>query len=689
MNKGRFSVDFILRAAVRKLLSFGVAAILIMFLSQFYVLSLQSHKAACEIVSARLNQFIGPLSRELAVGEIAVASSMFDDFRKVVAIPGSTPNLEMNLSVEEEARGDDAICKASMWGTEVFAPISFAGRRVAVIQGSVTYFPTLPLLGFAVLVIAGLMWGVRLWAIKLLGQIQSLVIEPVKELSSGQKISNTEPLPYEVEDVSSNIESLRARLVEEEKNSAELAREKQMSEMAVQVAHDIRSPLSVLTMLEREDFNFDNQTRALMAQAAKRIHDITQSLTKKYRKENIKQISRSKDVALPLVVLDAILSEKRSFAEDQKIHLSSAIEPDAKTAFVNIESVELGRVISNLLDNALESFDGVSTLGKTIVVTGRVQNGIFELNISDTGKGIAPEVLPTLAKKGVTLKASGNGLGLFHARQVCENAGGQFELRSELGRGTSVILTIPVANAPGWFAVRAELVEGTKIVALDDDETIHGFWKMTLRGRDFESIYSTNDLRLKAFAKKENYFFFVDYQLGAGQQNGLQLIRDLQIADRAILVTSRFNDPAIQEAATSLGIKIVPKQILTEFQINWQLNQAAPSPKCEFVLIDNDHLVRDVWELVAKSEGKRILIFEDVESFLNARVPYDTTIFLDEQLGHDKFGNEVCGTEKAIDLWKMGYRKIHLATGVPSSEGVPPWIKSVRGKSYPTLAELR
>ncbi|MGE3757396.1 MAG: hypothetical protein AB7H97_06550, partial [Pseudobdellovibrionaceae bacterium] len=67
MSKKGFSVDHILTASTHRLMFFGAGAIVIAFLSQFYVLSYQSHRAACEIVSARLNQFIGPLSRELAV----------------------------------------------------------------------------------------------------------------------------------------------------------------------------------------------------------------------------------------------------------------------------------------------------------------------------------------------------------------------------------------------------------------------------------------------------------------------------------------------------------------------------------------------------------------------------------------------------------------------------------------------
>lgn len=547
MSKKGFSVDHILTASTHRLMLFGAGAIVIAFLSQFYVLSYQSHRAACEIVSARLNQFIGPLSRELAVGEMSVASSVFDDFKKVIEIPGANPSLEMRLSThaDENVRVPE-ICKASMFGADVFAPISFAGQTVAVIEGRITYFPTLPLIGFAMLVVFGLMWGVRLWAMRLLRQIQNLVIEPIKGLSSGEPLKESEKLPFEVQDVGRNIDGLKAKLVEDEKLSSELAREKQMSELAVQVAHDIRSPLSVLAMMEREDFQFDTKTKALMATAAKRIQDISQSLTKKYRKEKLNSAPERSEKALAIVVLESILSEKHSLAIERGVRLSSIVESAARCVFVDVDSVELGRVISNLIDNAIEAFEDYKTEIREIFVNAHLESEMLIISVRDTGPGIDSAVLPTLGQKGVTLKNSGNGLGLFHAKNVCELAKGNFLITSEVKRGTSVVLKLP------------------------------------LKG------------------------------------------------------------------------------------------------KLAFVLIDDDTLIRDAWNLSAERDGIEILTFESVEAFLKANLPKETLIFLDEDLG-----NEIRGTKKAPDLWNYGYRKIHLTTAHAEITELPPEITAVHGKRFP------
>ena len=69
MKSTSFSVDSILKSTVMRLAIFGVLAVVIVFLSQFVVLSYQSHRAACEIVAARFNQYAGPLSRELALAD--------------------------------------------------------------------------------------------------------------------------------------------------------------------------------------------------------------------------------------------------------------------------------------------------------------------------------------------------------------------------------------------------------------------------------------------------------------------------------------------------------------------------------------------------------------------------------------------------------------------------------------------
>jgi hypothetical protein len=61
--------------------------------------------------------------------------------------------------------------------------------------------------------------------------------------------------------------------------------------------------------------------------------------------------------------------------------------------------------------------------------------------------------------------------------------------------------------------------------------------------------------------------FLVDYELIGAHETGLELIESLEIAPRAILVTSRFEDARIRERCEHLGVRLLPKSIAAHVQI--------------------------------------------------------------------------------------------------------------------------
>ena len=319
------------------------------------------------------------------------------------------------------------------------------------------------------------------------------------------------------------------------------------------------------------------------------------------------------------------------------------------------------------------------------MVTLDLKSEILEIAFSDNGPGIPPEILPSLSRKGVTLKKSGTGLGLFHARQICGRAGGKFDLLSRLGQGTTVELKIPRASLPLWFMDHLEIPAGTELVVIDDEKT-NRFWADVFGEQEFEHLFSGDDPRLTKLVNASNHFFLVGQQLLSGSQSGLEVIRERGIGNRSLLVTDRFDHLAIQEEAISMGVRIIPTQIL-RIPGAIRLKGEYQPQKIDFALIDNDPLIRTTWQMVASGKGLQVLFFEDVASFLEAHLPQDTTVFLDQHLGEDEFGNEILGEEQAKVLWDSGYQKIHLATGDLMIEKFPRYAVSVRDKSFPVRTE--
>lgn len=101
-----------------------------------------------------------------------------------------------------------------------------------------------------------------------------------------------------------------------------------------------------------------------------------------------------------------------------------------------------------------------------------------------------------------------------------------------------------------------------------------------------------------------------------------------------------------------------------------------------YVLIDDDELVRMTWKFKASASNVDFQAFSGVEDFIQAadHLPKDCSLYIDSNLGDGIKGEEV-----AVQISKMGFIEIHLATGREASDLSydKNIIKSVRGKEPP------
>jgi hypothetical protein len=182
----------------------------------------------------------------------------------------------------------------------------------------------------------------------------------------------------------------------------------------------------------------------------------------------------------------------------------------------------------------------------------------------------AAEVLPRLGRKGETHgKAGGSGLGLYHAKTCVEAWGGSLGIQSTLGQGTTVAIKLPPAQPPAWFVSKLELKPGCSVVVLDDDLSIHQVWQGrfdSLRSKehgisifDFESPEQLRGWVSDKAPSAGNVLYLLDYELRGHQETGLSLAEELRIGERAILVTSRFEERRILDGCLRLKIRMIPK----------------------------------------------------------------------------------------------------------------------------------
>lgn len=352
-----------------------------------------------------------------------------------------------------------------------------------------------------------------------------------------------------------------------------LKRDSEVGKMASQVAHDIRSPLAALNIVVSDLSEIPEETRLIVRSAVRRIKDIANGLLLNNRAhfENLfsTEVDALENASTQLlsVIVDELVTEKRMQYRN-KVGVDIRYEPDTSDygIFAKIQEAELKRVLSNLINNSVESFLD----GGTVSLTLEGDETHIKLIIKDNGKGIPADVLPKLMQRGETHgKIGGSGLGLYHARIRTEAWGGDLVVESEVAKGTSTIITLPRAPAPHWFVPKLAINTNSTVVILDDDSSIHQIWRDRFEGANFLG----NGITLRHFFtpleieswmiinsnSSQSMSFLFDYELINENNNGLALIERFQIARQSVLVTNRYDDEAIRETCKRLGVKLLPK----------------------------------------------------------------------------------------------------------------------------------
>jgi len=302
------------------------------------------------------------------------------------------------------------------------------------------------------------------------------------------------------------------------------------AQLATQVAHDIRSPLSALHVATTDLRELPEEQRILIRTAVQRITDITNDLSNQKRKaqnaqlEGAENLTNEKDeaetgqkladndsVQLLSAVIESLVSEKRmQFRNRSGINIEANLGKESYGLFAKIQPKAFKRLLSNLINNSVEAMEGGGSVvvtmrtvepqsrraieGQNPSVTEKTDSGFtvvpplhgftaqdIQITISDTGQGIPADVLPRLFQRGETYgKKTGSGLGLYHARQTIEAFGGSITIQSETGQGTVVTIKLPQIVAPEWFLEKIVVHQNMTIVICDDDESIHHVWQNQL-----------------------------------------------------------------------------------------------------------------------------------------------------------------------------------------------------------------
>jgi hypothetical protein len=450
------------------------------------------------------------------------------------------------------------------------------------------------------------------------------------------------------------------------------------ADLASRVAHDIRSPLAALDSLTEDAGRLPEEQRALWRCAVERIRDIANELAENSRRFNSEApepagSDEPASVVLLSGLVDPLISRLRAkFRTKTRVEISGG--GGAYGLFVRVQTAEFQRVLEVLISRRVEALGGNGTVKAGLAA----RNGRAVIEIQDDGKGILPEMLSG---------KDPSGPGLLDARDAFESWGGSLEVGSGLGRGTLLTLRLPLAQAPGWFVTRLELQEGRTVAVIDDDPGILQMWRNRFEAlgageNGVEVLYFSAPAELRRWAlgdpgKARSALFLTDLEISGHEESGLDLVAELGAGERAILVSSRFEEESVRERCVRLGTRMIPKGSASAVPVEFVKSRRGP----DAVLVDDDALAHLTWGLSAKAKGVRLLGFRTPREFLAAleSIPKGTPIYLDCELGGGARGDAI-----AKDLHSRGYTELILATGHDPAGFPPmPWIRRVTDKTPP------
>ncbi|MEO8846977.1 MAG: hybrid sensor histidine kinase/response regulator [Kofleriaceae bacterium] len=260
--------------------------------------------------------------------------------------------------------------------------------------------------------------------------------------------------------LSRNSHEIHRRLLETERLAT-------LGSVSGMLVHDLKQPLMSLAVnveLLRELADLSPMLRAGVG--------VVDSKAKRRAVEMLDELPQmTEDIKTSIEHLNELITSLRGFNEQRRDLTTVATDPlpilrhamsvcqeltvkaQAQIAYdgprelprVRMPATELTQVLINLVANGAQAVAARGEPHGRVSIKATEVTGMLVLEVRDSGTGMAPEVLKRVGTPFFTTRAQGTGLGVAQCQRLVGTAGGRMSITSEVGKGTTVTITLPVA----------------------------------------------------------------------------------------------------------------------------------------------------------------------------------------------------------------------------------------------------